>query len=278
VRQPGQPLVESSGTLSPELQRMITVYNQARRPTTPPTPRARIVTRATDLPADQPAVLLGGAGQLTLPAAISPTVHADSLTANVHWKSVLASASLSPPPGAGWTAVVSVGDRIALAVRKAPALQVWVGFSSPGFARIPDYVIFWKNVFDYLGGETSGFTAQPVGQLEPGWRRTNEPASSPAATQSAPPDVPSASEPGLWPGLYRRSDGALRAVNAPEVLVPPLPHTPWRNQLAHLSPAAAGAAPLGRWLELAALALLLAAAVIWPGSRAARAPAPRTAG
>jgi hypothetical protein len=67
-----------------------------------------------------------------------------------------------------------------------------------------------------------------VGTLEGDWRAV-ELAGSAAAAGAGPP------EPGLWPGLYRLSDGTLRALHAPDVPFPDVAETGWRERLAALA-------------------------------------------
>jgi hypothetical protein len=53
------------------------------------------------------------------------------------------------PPG--WSSLVNNGNTTLVAVRDGPPRQVHVCINDPAWAATPDYVIFWTNVFDWLG-------------------------------------------------------------------------------------------------------------------------------
>jgi hypothetical protein len=76
------------------------------------------------------------------------------------------------------------------------------------------------------------------------------------------------SESGWWPGLYRRADGEMVAVNVPDVVVPAAAQNDWRSQLAELAKqrrSGGGVRWLTTWLILAAMGLMLVAAMTWRG-------------
>jgi hypothetical protein len=80
---------------------------------------------------------------------------------------------------------------------------------SAEWSRRPEFVVFWTNVFDWLGAaggpEYRGYSVGPLGA---GWKRVD--------------GDDGGGEPGLWPGLYERGeDGARRAVNALDIRFPP---------------------------------------------------------
>jgi hypothetical protein len=76
-------------------------------------------------------------------------------------------------------------------------------------------------------------------------------------------------EPGLWPGLYRRTeDRVLRAVNAGDVRIPELGADDWKPRLARAleQRARGGARPVSWALLLAAGACAALAAALWKPS------------
>ncbi len=264
VRQPGRPTIETRRRLSPELERMIAIYNRREADRGSRGARAMVVDRAADLPADEPAAWVDGAAHFTLPASPALQVRPGKITAHVQWSAALRLATLaSLPAGGGWTTLVSADGHPAVAIRSEPVRQVWVGFTSPEMAKSPNYVIFWTNVFDLLGGDQGGYASQRAGQVAGIWHEET------ARGESAP-----VHEPGLRAGLYRRSDGAMLAVNAPDVTAPPLPTSAWREELSHLANERVPSLNLARWMELAALAMVLTAAVLWPYMKGAGTAAP----
>jgi len=171
----------------------------------------------------------------------------------VNWES-LASDGVSEPVGDGWKSVLRIGDKAAIAVRETPARQVWMGISTQKLASSPEFVILWSNIFDWVGEGGEEFVSQTTGQLEAGW----------TPLEAQPQDL----KPGWWPGIYRRSDGALLAVNAPDIPRPQLKENNWRAQMAELAREYREATRV-RWLTtpllLAAMILLVVAALTWRG-------------
>jgi hypothetical protein len=151
----------------------------------------------------------------------------------------------APVPSGGWTTLVHRGDQVWLAVREAPARQVWMGFDAPEWTRTPDFVVFWASLFDWLGQGTPTYVSQKVGDLGPEW--------SPVET--------SFGDPPLWPGLYRRADGAVAAMNSGLVAPGPVSETNWKDRLGQLR--GDGGRSLSPDLLLAALGCLLWASVTW---------------
>jgi hypothetical protein len=74
-----------------------------------------------------------------------------------------------PAPGLDWQTILSINDHPAVAIRESPARQVWVGFASDVWPRSSDFVIFWTNVFDWIGQVQSGsrYTLQSIGAVPP---------------------------------------------------------------------------------------------------------------
>jgi hypothetical protein len=112
--------------------------------------------------------------------------------------------------------------------------------------------MFWANVFNWAGGGAERFTSYPVGTPMDGQWSAVELAGS-----VVPPEA------GLWPGLYRRSDGQLRALHAPDVPIPAPLASNWRERLDRLRSNSAGKLDLTPWLSCLAIACLAGAAATW---------------
>jgi len=81
-------------------------------------------------------------------------------------------------------------------------------------------------------------------------------------------DLPTGLKPGWWPGIYRRADGTMLAVNAPDVVIPQTAASDWKAPLAELAKQhrqTNGVRGLTTPLVLAAMALILLAAITWRG-------------
>ena len=147
--------------------------------------------------------------------------------------------------------LVRRGDEVLLAVRSDPVRQVWVGAHSAQFAGTTDFVVLWTNIFDWLGeGGEQVFGAEGIAALGTEW--------------SASPAV---AEQGLLPAMYRRGDGAVKAVNALDVTAPRLPSGNWRSGLEKVAESAGlrwGGVALAPVLLVVALAALGVAAAAWP--------------
>src|SRR5438105_10901644 len=129
-----------------------------------------------------------------------------------------------------------------------------MGLDTRRIANMPEFVILWSNIFDWVGEGGEEFVARTTGNLESGW--------TPA--EPLPPGLKA----GWWPGIYRRADGAMLAVNAPDVVVPPPAPGDWKTKLAELARRyrqSNGARNLTTPLILVAMGLLLVAAITWRG-------------
>jgi hypothetical protein len=191
------PRVELRAPVPETLRRMVEVYTQARPPREG-SPVVAVVRRTADL--------LGGDVGVIVESPLSQNkisggvrVTDDPLTAVVDWSEAVKDASVSPWPAGDWKPLVSAGDRVLVAAREGPGRQVWVGFDSPQWPRSADFVVFWTNVFDWLGGAGQGFTADPVTIQGDEWKRQDP----------APPGV----QANAWPGVFRGPDGRLKAMN-----------------------------------------------------------------
>jgi len=258
VRRSAWPRIEPRVPLARELERMIAAY-AAQRPAGEGSRPVAIVGADAAPATATPAVVVAPPDASAAQPAGDVIVADHPVARDVDWREMLRDAHVSPAPAA-WTPVVSVGGAAAVAVRDAPERQVWVGLdpSSP-FARTPAYVVFWTNVFDWVGQGGDAFGAETVTPLGDEWRRV-----------TGDDDAPSGTPNGLWPGLYRRdSDGATRALNAPPVEIAPPPETNWRARLEALRLDRNEGVRLAKPLLLAALACLICAAWAWPARAAA---------
>jgi hypothetical protein len=252
VREGSSPRVEIRTPVPEELQRVIGAYQQSR-PAMDGSTRLLVVGSAADLPADALAVIIAHP-DLETPAGV-PEVIPHPVTAHIDWQHLSAPIRMAGEPPAGWTPIVKLGGRPAVAVSPEPARrQVWVGFDAPNWPITADFVVFWTSVFDWAGGAGRVWVARPLDEWTPEWKPT-ESASGAS---------------GFWPGVYRRSDGAPRAFNAPDVMFLPPPRTDWRSQVAHLESALTRFDLSRPLLVLAAVAMLLSAATWKPAARLAQ--------
>ncbi len=143
---------------------------------------------------------------------------------------------------------LNVGSSILVAIREQPVRQVWVGFESSTFATTSkDCVIFWTNVFDWLGQGGDEFVSEPVQLIGDEWKLQT-------------PALPGVD---LSPGIYKRSDGAMRALNATDIRLNPLPQSDWQTHLNAKSITKTAGFDTRPVFLLLALLLVLASAVFW---------------
>jgi hypothetical protein len=247
VRRQSWPLIEVRTPISAELQRLIDRYSRLRP--------AGEQSRRIGIGEMDAEVVMGkiGAGP-GASGAVSVASH--PITASlerVDWAAMAGEGTAELPAG-DWQVLVRVGERAVLAVSQHPVRKVWVGLSTQKISATPEFVILWSSIFDWAGEGGEEFTARSTGQLEKGW----------AAVESQPANLP----PGYWPGLFRRSDGAIMVVNAPDVDLPATEPSDWRARLAELAKEnrqPAGVRSLATWLIIAAMGLMLIAAMTWRG-------------
>jgi hypothetical protein len=259
VRHRSWPTLEPRSPLPDELRRMIDVYRRYR-PAAEDSPRIAL-GRPGDIKADEPAVLLAPAvGPESAHTDIRPTPH--PVITGVDWSGLSSGPSLSADhPPEGWTIVLRAGEHALIAVRDGDVRQVWVGFESRAFARTPGYVVFWTNVFNWLGSATGGdFTAGVVGPPLDGARRL------------LPKTLPDHVDPDRWPGVFETPTGKL-ALNCGRVTFGTTSGENWSTRLAAIPPAIPTGIDLAPWLALAALTCLAGAAATWERRRL---PAPRS--
>jgi len=246
VREGNSAKIEARAAIAPELRRMIDVYQRAR-PASQGSPRVAIVDHVSQLPADAPAILLA---QATDPIPTGPlVVSAHPVTDHVQWTKLPGPIRAAGQPPDGWTPLVSSAGRALVAIRPGSPQQVWVGFDVRDWATTTDFVIFWTNVFNWVGGGSQTYTSYSIDEWRPEWRAVE----------------PLAGQEGLWPGIYRRSDGAMRAFNCPDHLVQPPPVLDWHKRLSDLPPAAQGR-DISAWLVVAAMACMVLSVLSWSRS------------
>jgi hypothetical protein len=147
----GWPIVEGRGLLPPELMRMIEVYSR-HRTASRGSKRIAVVAASENVSPDEPVAILMDSRSGILARSAGPViVHDSPLTRSVDWDRALAGVKVESPPSAGWRPLVSCAGVAVVAAREKPFRQVWVGFSSDEFGHQADFVIFWSNVFSWLG-------------------------------------------------------------------------------------------------------------------------------
>jgi hypothetical protein len=152
AQQVASPIVEARGPLPPELSRIIEVYSRHRAPGEE-SKHIEVITASANVISDEPAaVLMNPRSGVREPSSIRPLiVHDSPLTRSVDWDRVLLGANMESPPSGDWQPIVSSAGVVAVACREEPVKQVWVGFNSEEFGHQADFVIFWSNVFNWLG-------------------------------------------------------------------------------------------------------------------------------
>ena len=104
-----------------------------------------------------------------------------------------------------FTPVVTVAGRVVVAVRDGPPRQVWADLDVVDGPRSADWVVFFANALRWVSGDGQRYTSADPVALTSDWQRVAD----------GGPPMPTGVGPGLWPGLYRRSeDGAVLAVHA----------------------------------------------------------------
>jgi hypothetical protein len=164
----GWAAISAVGALPADVKRMIEVYSR-ERPAAAGAGTVTVEEAAEPIVTDGPAAIIAGESSMTSRVSESASLEVEdhALTRNVDWQSVLRGAELAGELPAGWRAVVSVDGAAAVAVRDEPVREVWVGFSSEGFDRRADLVVFWTSVFDWLGGGSDFFSSGPQTLAKP---------------------------------------------------------------------------------------------------------------
>jgi hypothetical protein len=246
ARQRAWPRIEMRGDILTHIRRVVEAYARARPPAD--LSAALAIVRTPELLADDERGVIAVQSATTIPGP--PTFAAHPITANLDASRWIGLRSGAAPAGPGWTTVIRSGDLPLVSVRETPVRQVWVSFASAELSRTSDFVVLWTNILNWVseaGGEQ--FAASEVGD--------------------APPEFRPLSGPELWPGIYRRADGALLAVHAPPVrFVSPAPSEArddaLRQRLAALAAEPTRGSTLAPYLLFAAAAAMLLAAMAWP--------------
>lgn len=236
VRPPPRPKVVAGGTLSAALRRMMAVYNQHRVPNDAGPP---VIVSAAAPDVRSPAVWLPEATAGIATGVTSLHVREHPITRSIDWPAIAAEAHGQASPGAGWQVLVGTDAAAMVAVREQAGprrgRQVWVGFDINAFSGRQDYVIFWTNVFDWLGGGERQFSAEPATLEKGDW----------TAVEQADPKIIAS------PGIYRRPDGDDVALCCPT----PRSGTTADHAPPDLPPAPVAARPITAELLLTALVL-----------------------
>ena len=206
VRGHAGDVISVQAPISDALARMIDVYARHRR-VGPGHGSILVVSDATQT--QGPAVVVPPGELRALPADAKLSVDASSpVTRDVDWNAVAVVARVATLPAGAWRPVVSSGGRPLVAVRDSPR-AVWIAIYDAEWSKRADYVIFWTNVFDWIGGGSAGFEASAV------------PAAidHPVPVQQADPRVIDS------PGIYRDASGQLRAtsIRVPTAITAPSP-------------------------------------------------------
>lgn len=258
VRHSAWPILRVVSAVPPDLQRMVDVYTRLRAPSGDSRP-IYIGSDPENVPADRPAIIL--APNMSLPVdpaiieQISPPPGLPLHFSSESWHDM--QISLHPP--SGWRTILESSGHAILALQDHLPQRIWIGFWSNQMTRSADFVLFWSNLFGYLNESEPIYASQACAPLARGWRRIQ------------PSDAGGVDDaPGLFPGVYRSSDGELVALDAP-----PMPISlaasdeltsaiPLEAQLSHLSSTGQARRRLGWMLVILSLGSVLMAAMLWP--------------
>lgn len=250
VRGESWPVIEARSVLPAELQRVIEIYDR-RRLATESSAQVGVFAAPAELPGSEPAILTATRGSgASLSGTPQLSVAYSPITDGISFDAALKDAIIVDPPADGWSPLLSLNGKPIIAMRTAPARQVWVGLWSNQWTRSVDFVLFWTKTFDWVGQGSDTYSAQPIESLAAGWQPVEGGASGAGA--------------GLWPGLYRSRDGRLRAVNAPAMAFDRVAPTDWREAIRRY-PVATSSAParLSHLGLLLALVCIAVAAMLW---------------
>lgn len=249
VREGSFPRIEVRTSLPPSVARMAEVYGQ-KRPASANSKPLAIVSSLNDLAEDIPAVVVAGsADSQRLNGPIVAAVH--PIAQGVQWSSLPQPVAVAPDAPVGWTPVLTIAGKTAVAIRDGPPRRVWVGFDAAGWSSSVDFVIFWANVFSWAGAGEPRYVGHPLSDDRPDWKLLDPPPMNPR-----PAD-------GQWPGLYVSRDGARHALNAPDVVARATASAQGTLVLPELNRTAQGGTSVGRLLLLASLLLIVASCVVW---------------
>src|SRR6185437_863002 len=217
VREGSYPKIQIETTLDPAIQRMIDVYSRNRPPTTG-AQTVRVCGSLHELPDDGTCIVSPSRESVPF-QSLSFASH--PILEHVDPRSIPANGlTISQTAPAGWTPLISMGDRILAAYRTEPHRAIWIGFDSPAWERTPDFVIFWANLLDWVGSGGQGYVSHLLTDVNSAWQKISPTGLSPAPLS------------GQWPGLYKNpNDGQIVAVNAPVIEAKPFADNKWPTQL-----------------------------------------------
>ena len=168
----------------------------------------------------------------------------------------------SAPPN-GFAVVVTGDGGAVVAVRDGPPRQVWADLDVARMSRSADWVVFLADAFRWVGGDGRRYASSAPHRLGSDW---NPVADGP---------VPGPDEPGLWPGLYRSSDGRTVAVNAATGAAGHTTASPNTGSGSGPSRTSPAVRSLDGPVAAAALACMGLAAALWPAATRRSKPVPK---
>jgi hypothetical protein len=188
VRQSAGIRLSGLGNLPASVQHLAEVYSKHR----PASVDARDVFISDhSLLETQPGIWIEATEDSTVTAPVTVAPHA--VTRDVRTWPLPPSNATAP---AGFAPLVSIGDHPIVAVRDSPVRQIWIRADFSNWEKMPDFVIFFANVLDWIAGTHQAFSSIAPRMLGSDWKS--------AADFSA----------GSWPGIYRSESGQMLAVNA----------------------------------------------------------------
>lgn len=141
------PRIEFAAGLAAPVSRVLSIISDLR----PPAPASPTIRVSTDpLAPEQPGIwhppaITPAAGDMPVAVEALPFLEGLALAR-------LADVALADPPAQqGWQSVVVADDRPLIAVREAPARQIWIGFDTTVLADDPAFVQFWADAIEWLG-------------------------------------------------------------------------------------------------------------------------------
>ena len=199
------PRIEIHAVLNPAVARMIEVFNKSQiNPASSEAAAIVFVDQPAELRTSQSGVIvdrnLATVGSEKPIAKPTIVVVDHPVTMVVNWEKLSGQMDRMGKAPDGWQPLVKVDGQVVVAMRDATVRQVWIGFDSPDFSRSVDFVVLWTNVLRWLGGDESPYLATTVDRIADEWVRQNGLADNIQSTK--------------WPGVFKRVDGSLVAVNA----------------------------------------------------------------
>ena len=237
------PKIEADTGIVPELTKMIDVYGRLR-PAGADSTTVTVTTAPRELNREAAVAVWLNPQPDDVPVQVSQglvVAKGPLSTEGVNWDDVLADATAAHVgPEGDWEPVVSAGKFVLVAIREHPVRQVWIGFQAAGFSDRADFVVFWSEIFNWLGKAGPVYSAQTIPSPNGDW----------------------------VPILSHSADGSVTAYNAPPMPEHLVDHLEWRDNLGKLPPRLrVGERPLAGLLLLGALALMCLAAATWPAAK-----------